>query len=249
MSFSLIWPSGLTDHISTVDSAQLEQLDIDHANALDGLDGGAYTPTNPILVAGAGLGMNLPKTSGGVLIWPTFGNDTSAKRTFKKRFPCTPYARLFAGTLTSGSFIQGNIDTTSTAILDLPDGATITNIRMYVKIGSSHVSLPTLGPGLSVQRIQPGASATLSDVLNPGDSGDGKEITYALPGLVATYNAAGEVFVDYACSQNNVAARDHYYFLVLIQDETGGGAHTGNIYSGFEVTFSLTKLTPDGALQ
>jgi hypothetical protein len=234
-------------------SAQMNGLDIDHANAIDGAGGSAgtpYTPSTEIDINGAGLGFRLPIKSG-TKPWPTFENDTGAKRTFKRRFPASPAARLSATmSITSGTFVQGDGTGFFTTILDIPDGATITNVRLYVKIAVGHGSLPTKGPGVSVQRLQPGASATLGDVLEAADTTkDGKTITLALPGTFGAYNALGEQFVDYPCDQNNTTDRGQYVFAALAQDENGGGAISGNIFSGWEVTFTLPKLAVDGKLQ
>lgn len=248
---SLVWPVAPTDGVSTLDSAKLVQLDQGQFKSINGDDGGTWAPSASVQVGGAGLGAYLPAKTD-ALPWPTFGADAGAIRTFKKAFLPTPANRLISGTLTSGAWIQGNNGASGcfSRKLDVPDGATITNVRMFVNIVTGHVSLPTLAPGLTVQRLKPGASATLTDVLDSADTTkDGKTITYTLPGAVGTYNALGEVFVDYPCNQNNVTDRNQYEFLLTVQDETGGGAITGNIFSGGIVTFTLPKLAVDGALQ
>lgn len=233
-------------------SAQMNSLDIDHARAIDGFGGSAgtpYAPSTEIDVNGAGLGFRLPIKSG-TKPWPTFENDAASVRTFKKTVLPTPASRFSGPSVTSGGWVQGDGAGWFTRVIEVPDGATITNVRMFFKVVNSHVSLPTKGPGISVQRLQPGNSALLTDVLDSADTtGDGKTITYALPGLVATYNAAGEVFVDYPCNQKNVSDRGANLFLVLCQDENGGGAISGNIFSGLLVTFTVGKLAVDAALQ
>lgn len=55
MSFTLVWPSGLTDDLSTVDAAQLMKLDSDHVAAIDGVGGGTYAPSTKIVVGGEGI--------------------------------------------------------------------------------------------------------------------------------------------------------------------------------------------------
>ncbi len=42
MTFSRAWPSGVTDDVTIVTAAALNQLDVDHARAVDGSAGGTY---------------------------------------------------------------------------------------------------------------------------------------------------------------------------------------------------------------
>lgn len=54
MTFARVKPSGWVEP-DPITAAQINQLDIDHANAIDGAGGGAYAPSDPLDIGGDGL--------------------------------------------------------------------------------------------------------------------------------------------------------------------------------------------------
>ena len=58
MTFTLVWPTGLTDDSSLLRATKLEQLDDEHTKALDGAGGGTVAPSTAIQIDGAGIGSN-----------------------------------------------------------------------------------------------------------------------------------------------------------------------------------------------
>ena len=81
MTFARVNGAGWTDDTTTVTAAQLNQLDTNVTNAIDGLSGGTYTPAGVIQINGAGstaaIGGAAPATfggaAGGVLLSETAG--------------------------------------------------------------------------------------------------------------------------------------------------------------------------------
>lgn len=174
---------------------------------------------------------------GGSSDWVSF----STPRTITRVFAATPAARVFSGGgITSGSFIQGNASGTAfSTIIPVPHNATLNSVTAYVRIVNSHVSLPTNGPGMSIQKIDP-TTQGLTTFLNGADAGDGLEIKLALPANVGLYNGLGVTSWTYTCNQNNTIDKTADYYLVAVYDESGGGASSGNIFSGFSMSFTLS---------
>ncbi len=56
MAFSRVWPLGLTDGVSRLLAAALNQLDINQSRAVDGTSGGNYTPSAAVNFNGSGFG-------------------------------------------------------------------------------------------------------------------------------------------------------------------------------------------------
>lgn len=69
MTFSKAKPAGWTDNIDTPNAAQLGTIDTNQSRAIDGAAGGAYAPTNPVQINGAGLSSDnlLSSTITGIL--------------------------------------------------------------------------------------------------------------------------------------------------------------------------------------
>ena len=231
MAFSRILPQGWSVN-QKLASAQMNQLDIDHAAAIDGAAGGTYTPSAVISIAGAGLSPTLKAAT-----WPNFAAD-GGTRTFTRTFGFSPVTKLINGTLIAPDYVSGQaLGAVVASRLPVPHNCTITAIKMWFQ-ATIHVSLPTLGPGISIQRLTPRANVT-TDYLNSADAGSGTPLRYTLPGTVAAYNTAGMVFLTYAPNQNNIADRTQYDFLLTVVDELGGGAIAGNVFQSMDVTFTL----------
>ena len=65
-----------------------------------------------------------------------------------------------------------------------------------------------------------------------------------VPPSVATYENAGAIqSLLYTATQNNTAAaRGTQQFFLTVFDEAGGGALAGNIFYGFDLTYTLLDL-------
>ena len=236
MTFSRVKPAGFAVN-ERLTSAQLNALDVNQSNAIDGSSGGTYAPTAVITIAGAGINPTLKAAS-----WPNFAADSSGTRTFTRTFTFAPVSRLINGSVVFPAYVSGQaVGPVSSTRLAVPHNSTITLVKMWLLVATNHVSLPTLGPGLSIQRLTPRTGA-ITDYLNSLDTGSGGPLRYTLPGTVAAYNAGAIVSFSYAPNQNNVADRTQYDFLVSIVDEAGGGAIAGNLFQSMDVTFTLPDL-------
>ena len=55
MTFTRAKPAGWTDNVDTITATQMNQIDTNQSNALDGAAGGAYTPAAEVEIDGAGI--------------------------------------------------------------------------------------------------------------------------------------------------------------------------------------------------
>lgn len=232
-----VWPAGLTDGVSKIPHGELEAIDTNQSKAINGDDGGAWSPSAAIVITGQGIQPTLTASQ-----WPNFLADVGAKRTEVRTSALTPVARLFVGgLLTSGSIVQGQAaGTVCTTLLQLPHNATLTQVKAYIKVGSGHnpgPGVPVNLPNMSIQRLN-AATGVLTDFLNAADP-----IAFPTPGSEAAWYAAGAIQSwTYTCNQNNVVDRTLYHFLLAITDETGSNSVAGNLYYGYEATFTVPDL-------
>jgi hypothetical protein len=52
------------------------------------------------------------------------------------------------------------------------------------------------------------------------------------------------VFWDYTPDQNNLITRSTHHVVAVLYDEAGGGAIAGNVFWGYEVTYTQTEDRP-----
>lgn len=234
-----IWPSGLVNGTSKIPHGDLENLDTNASKGVNGDDGGSWAPTNPVIIAGQGLQPTLA-----VGQYPNFLADAGSKRTYVRRQPFTPVARLFlGGLLTSGAIVQGQANgTVCTTLIQLPHNSTLTSVKVYIKVVGPHANAPGPAelPNITIQRLN-AATGVLTDFCNAADP-----IFFTpAPGSGVAWDAGGAIQSwTYTCNQKNVVDRTLYHFLVAIIDETGLNKVAGNLYYGFEYTFTLPDLEP-----
>ena len=215
-----------------VTTTQVNTIDSDLSKAVDGAAGGSYAPTVALTVAGQGLQMTLgtaPST------WMQFAEGT---RSITRSFASQPVSSSTGAGLGASGFIGGNgAGGIFIRLLDVPNNATVVSLKLYFKIVTGHLTMPAAGPGISLTRLtnSTGAVVTLAPVT---------PLYMALPALVATYESGGAIqSLLYTATQNNTAAArgTQQYFLSVV-DEAGGGALAGNLFYGFDLTYTLLDL-------
>lgn len=232
----LVWPSGIVDGVTTGDGAEFEKLDQNAFESVNGDKGGTWSPTgDPIVIGGEGLSRTFESAT-----FDDFDADPGGKRTFVRTHAFTPYTRLYGSAVLAAFGIpqgDGSGSCVSTILL-VPHGATVTKVRAFFKVASGHSTLPATGPGISIQRIKPSDTpVSLTTTLLSTDPA-----LFTLPGTVVAYEDSGNTqFVDYVPDQNNVIDNEQYYYAITMIDEDGGGAQAGNLYYGYEVTYTLAE--------
>lgn len=162
MAFSRIVPAGWAFG-QLLTSTQMNLLDTDHANAVDGVGGGSYTPAVPIVIDGAGIRTNVPflalggaQIQGLVSYFYSTGNAFSGSVSFGG---AVTHANTvdFAGlvTVTNSGFV-----TAGTTIAQLGGGGTIVTAPMSVQAATSFSDPVTLlGDASITERFVYGATS------------------------------------------------------------------------------------------
>ena len=246
MTFSLIWPSGLTDGISTVDAAELEQLDTDHAAAIDGTNGGTYAPSTALTIGGAGVfasGTGFFRTvAGGRIIlgdndYPTLGGAHSGASQVRARsfgFAAATEAHFISlGTTIPQTFaLQGQNSVAGVADLELPvlNGGTLEQLDVTFAIVNGHGALPTSLPAFWILK-QNAATGVITVIA-----------THVLTaGSVVAY----EALTSYSFTGlSEVIDRTTYCYFVRVRDESGTNAIVGNAYLVAKTTQAIADLRP-----
>ena len=215
-----------------VTTTQVNTIDADLSKAVDGAAGGSYAPTVALTVAGQGLQMTLgtaPST------WMQFAEGT---RSITRSFAAQPVSFLAGGAgLGASGYVGGNGGGIFTRLLEVPNNATVVSLKLYFKIVIGHGAVPTTGPGISLTRLtsSTGAVVALAPVT---------PLYMVVPLSVATYENGGAIqSLLYTATQNNTAAaRGTQQFFFTVVDEAGGGALAGNLFYGFDLTYTLLDL-------
>jgi hypothetical protein len=163
----------------------MNQLDIDHANAIDGAGGGSYTPTAPINITGAnGIGN---ATVSGNVTWSTANYPKLSTRTVNVSVPVSSgYVTDLTGgtpfwTITTGGgnnflpvLLNSTVSSNGAAWFPIrpPVGSTITE-SLVTLIGNfpgggspTHAGLPTNMPTLWLARYD-GSMTIISGMNDP----------------------------------------------------------------------------------
>jgi hypothetical protein len=231
------WPCGLGNGVSNVDAYELERLDAGQFAAVNGDDGGTWNPTTPIRIGGAGTQITL---AAGVYL--PFADGV---RTFVRSLNPMPVNRMFGGASFDATEVAGNVTGNGAGSgfqqsIPVPYGATLLNVRTYVQVTGGHATLPGIGPGLTILSVPIATLPTGETELNSTDT-----ISLALPANVGIYNALGFTYWDYPCIQNNTSIDTSTKAIIAIMnDESGGGQMAGNIFYGFQITYTMTTFQP-----
>lgn len=244
--FDEVWPSGLSDGLSTIDTAELEQLDADHAKAINGDGGGSYAPSSPIIIGGGsgagGLSFSLAASGDAPFDWPSFDAEVGGYRTRRVASPVsttyksTNFSPAAAGyqqsSATGGSF--------SAEIDEVHDNATLESVTLFFRIMGTHSGLPAVFPTLSIARLDITGTGT-GVTLNSGDAGSGLAISAA--GSVVAYED-GKVTQSfkYVCNQNNVLNRSIHRLIAAVVEESGANSVSGNIFLGLQLEYRATDM-------
>lgn len=231
-----------TDGVDELTAAELEDFEAKMFKAVNGDDGGTWSPSSAIVITGSGIDPTLKANE-----WPNFGADAGAKRTLVRVGFASPTTRTFSVNVVASGIMQGQgVGLAFSRLIEggwVPHGATITLIKCRVTITNAHASLPTTYPMMSVQRIDL-ATGGLVTFLKSTDAGAGVNETFvgAVSTPVGNYNANGNISFLYTPDQNNVVDRTLYSYVINVIDEAGGGAILGNLFIGFEITFTLPEM-------
>lgn len=265
MAFSRIKPGNWAVN-EELTSAQMNSLDIDHANAVDKtgdvLTSGTIQLTSAAKIQasihdsivsstdsgisttvshGVSIGNDTGLVLEGATCWPAF----RATRSYSRVIP--PVITSISGSagwtadgiLVSGPGAAG--PSVSFEIMDPHHGATITTLDVVFAVGASHSAVPATLPAVNIYRVQ--SATTLNVPLASPDSlssaGSGGYAFFPTPGSGAAYYNSGNFQKwTFTADQNAVIDRSKYRYVVVLTDEGGSNSHPNNRYMYFVVTYT-----------
>jgi|SRR5208337_3400500 len=249
--FSRINPFGWAVN-DILTSAQMNALDIDHANAIDGIDGGTYVETAAVTLEGgipvliiSGAGTTAQTASGGRFSlgdndYPTL--DIPHSGSTQVRTKSCPSGAMFAATWTVQLrsvirfYLEGGGTTDLVAIpLDdiLQNGETLTTVALRFAISNNHAGgLPAVQPHFFIERYK-----------NDGTNSSAGSATLAA-GTISAYYDGGADQVLSATGLTEVVDKTQYHYVLLLADESGINSEPDNQYVCITTTATIADLRP-----
>lgn len=242
-------------------STQQNQLDIDHANAVDktgdtisgtvNLAGFGKISANIhdscISTVDAGIstnvarGISINNDTGlvleGATCWPSFRTT----RAYYDIIDPRPQPGVTGWNL-SNYALTGPASVDQAVIFFRPHhGSTITTIDVVFNVGVSHASVPAVLPKIGVKRVND-ADIALVGAAPAGtvDLYSGGQATFVpTPGTGASWYASGNKQTwSVTCDQNNVVDRTKYRYFIQLIDENGANSASGNLYYSFRINYT-----------
>ena len=252
--------NGAWFNVYTPTVADFTALDAALTSAINGDGGGAYTPSAPIFIGGAGLWFAGPTTfaSGATASFSTtfplaFGDSdyfvlgaghSGATRTI--RTPCVEAASAFGYGITVGTAYAAleSLIVGSRAIIPLRvhQGATLASATLTFAVAQTHtLGAPAFLPGFRVYQ-----RSIATGVVTPlvASGGDGNGFVYpATPASGTAWYAAGAAqTLTYTLAAATVIDRTQSTYFAEIVDESGRYSQTQNLYT--DILLSFTSI-PD----
>jgi len=256
MTFSRVnassWATG-----AEVTTAQINQLDLDHANALDKSiagDGvfGPLTFTNNVTagvsVSIVGQGTTTTASGGRIVLGD---NDYPTRLTSAAITRCLPILmQLNAGTnyIVDANMSRSNVvgSAGATAISQgLIDGATLVSVTVYVTV-TAHAGLPAIMPSFSVAAV---ALATGAMPLGsmPGTVNTLSAVTIVRPASPTAWFSNGQVqSFTLSIGATNIMTgpigavidRTQFAYFLAIQEEAGANSVAGNLWQSVQLNMT-----------
>ena len=259
MAFTRINPGGWAAN-AQLTSAQINAIDVDHANSLDKSVAGdniagtvGFSGTGNINAALAGTvkgtlanaiqsnvvaGIQSNVVGGINLNGGATDNVTFAARTKNVKIPPNPLSLQAGWTVQSNNgFLIGpaNGQSQTFTIPHLINGATLSTVKAWLIVNNIHANVPANLPTLTVFRRTLFSAATADSfvTLTAGVT------AFPTPGSGALWSASANLQNwTYTTTQNSVIDTSLYIYYLQIVDENGVNSIAGNLYAGFELGFT-----------
>jgi len=208
-------------------SAQMNALDIDHANAIDGAAGGTYNPTNPVIFGADKL--RAQPGAGDLIFQEPYVEHASYSS--GRTYPVTnaPYLDHFV--YGSRYIYQDDVTSASSAELPfvcLPHVGTLTELNVIVTGAGGHGALPATIPNVSLYRDVGAAVGVLVATANDPSPAVG---AYESAHLITLTGFSESV------SPNNL-------YRLIILGEAGANAVVGLQVHSFNTVMTVTRNYP-----
>jgi hypothetical protein len=238
MSFTRIKPGNWAVN-EKLTSAQMNAIDVDHANALDKSVAGD-TISGAIAIASTGkiqasaAGALIQTTTGGRIQlgdndYPTFSATRSISRALPiiiQQGPNFNWTVTNEGSTSNSLGVSGYMDITAALI----DGSTLSSVDVYFSVGAAHSGVPIALPLLAVYRRV---------ITAPNPASLGNAVYSPTPSSGAIWTNAGNTNTwNVPCTTNNVIDRSQYCYFVALTDESGANAIVGNVYQALRLNMT-----------
>ena len=220
---------------------RLSALDDAIAKMLNADDGGAWNPTTPIIIGGAGMNLTTASSqilggvttkSGGKLVlgnndWPTFSATRSRRLTMPilpQVINCSALNGIDADVSPTYGCLRSLTLSGSKIIVPIPkrfmhNGATLATATLAWRVGQPHGIVPVPTPTLGLYRI---TTAGVSTALNSTPT-----VSVVAATADAYYNKGNAQTLLYTTNQNNVVDPATYTYAFVWTEEAGAIPNNG----------------------
>lgn len=237
MTFARVNPAGWV-FPDPITAAQINALDIQMANALDGAGGGSYSPSADIKLPGPN------SIEWGATRWPKL-----TTRTVYRVMSMNRYQEILTGTTSQPwkhgagwvweqATVDGGAGEAPEAILfsadNLVSGGQLRAVRMWLKGAAGHGGMPTVKPKVTVYKLEmDGTSTTLGTTTDPSSNTTG-------------YQAIHEVTVGFL-AEPPIDESTGTRYIVKVDGEGGSNDVAGLQILGGRLDFDgVVELHPGG---
>jgi hypothetical protein len=214
-----------TANVSTITAAEINAAGVAHESAIDGVGGSAGTPYAPATVIQiGGSGLKLSETTGAA------SNLQLGSRSVT-RFQCTAWTADPSdwGDLQGGGALSASTGTYMYIPLDLPHGATLTAVAVYLD-GAAHGGAwpPANMPKARVSRVSSGNTET---VIGAESTDASNQVTFEISHPISVTGLS------------EVIDRTLYRYNVRLQSESGANGIVGAQYVSTSCTYTMSSYT------
>lgn len=255
--YTRIWPDSVLKRGLVLTGQNLIDLDNQTVGAVNGDDGGSWSPTSQIIIGGKGVRVHAPFIMSGSNVQALFGfgvHLTFGRGDAKDYFsitvlnyahspfsytPFTSYASAtpFAGAVVNGISVRGKV---KGATLRIPlnvyscDGK-INEVSLNWRVGESHANVPQYVPKMRVIAVDLDGTVFPLRTLDATTDANGFQYidTISTTGTIYYGSGANKGFT-YTTTVNFPLDGSKYQYFVEIIEESGASSWstTGNLYTG-----------------
>jgi len=223
MTFARVNPAGWVDD-EVLTHTQMNGLDADHADAIDGASGGSYSPVTYIDFPGA-FG---PRW--GASRYPLLVGRTEQRT--QAMLKLGDASGTWAYSYSDNGWTQPGTSASSIyiALDNIIDGGTITSLRVWVKGNTGHGGLPGTMPVASVYMVVTDGTRTLL----------GSQVDTAA--TVGAYEAVH--YIDVATTSTNISQANGARYFIDFTGESGANAVAGLAITHARLDLTVSQVRP-----
>jgi len=233
--------SGKVAGTTTITAAEANALGVNSARAVDGTNGGTYTPTATIEIGGVAGGIKLTETTGAASrVQLTSRNITRVMSGAGYVVPSGSGWAYDSVAPTAGAFKYINTSSGVECLLPVavPDGAVIREVKVYYQGGSGHAAFPGGLPTMPIVNLlhYDITTAALTSLGTQSDTTTGSAGAYE--------NATPHAIT--LTGLNHTVRRDVRRYFVEFTAEAGGNFQSGGVIHGMTVSYDVTYYDEGG---